>query len=105
MLGNLITNAIKHHDKPEGRIEVRISSDDEFNTLVVSGDGPGIPENMREKVFQMFQTLKPRDEMEASGIGLALVKRLVERRSGELTVDQSASGGACFTINWPRERE
>lgn len=105
VLGNLIANAIKHHDKPSGRIEVEMVSDAYFNTLRISDDGPGIPEKLRGKVFKMFQTLKPRDEVEASGIGLALVKRLVERRAGNLTVTESGTGGACFTIKWPVEGE
>lgn len=105
VLGNMIANAVKHHDKPSGRIDVELVSDAYFNTLTISDDGPGIPENLRSKVFKMFQTLKPRDEVEASGIGLALVKRLVERRAGNLTVTQSDSGGACFTIKWPIEGE
>jgi len=103
VLGNLISNAIKHHDKQTGAIEIEFVSDDASNTLTVSDDGSGIPENFRSKVFQMFQTLKPRDEMEASGIGLALVKRLVERRHGQLSVGQSVSGGACFAAKWPVE--
>jgi len=105
VLGNMIANAIKHHDKPTGRVKVELVSDAHFNTLTISDDGPGIPENLRSKVFKMFQTLKPRDEVEASGIGLALVKRLVERRAGNLKLTQSDAGGACFTIKWPVEGE
>ena len=105
ILGNLISNAFKHHDKPKGVIEVKLVSDSLSNTLTVSDDGPGIPEKQREKIFKMFQTLKPRDEFEASGIGLALVKRLVENRKGNLSVDESSAGGACFKINWPNEGE
>lgn len=103
VLGNMLSNAIKHHDKPNGTIEVELASDAHFNTLKISDDGPGIPEKLRERVFKMFQTLKPRDEVEASGVGLALVKRLVERRAGNLSVAQSEAGGACFTVRWPRE--
>jgi len=105
VLGNMIANAIKHHDKPTGQVKVELVSDAHFNTLTISDDGPGIPENLRSKVFKMFQTLKPRDEVEASGIGLALVKRLVERRAGNLKLTQSDAGGACFTIKWPIEGE
>lgn len=102
-LGNLITNAMKHHDKPRGIIEVELVSDPLFNKVLVSDDGPGIPENLRSRIFKMFQTLKPRDEVEASGIGLALVKRLIERRSGTISVGQAKLGGACFILQWPRE--
>lgn len=105
VLGNLISNAIKHHDKAQGTIDIEFASDARFNTLTISDDGPGIPEKFSERIFKMFQTLKPRDEVEASGIGLALVKRLVERRSGTLSVEKSEAGGARFIIQWPVERE
>ncbi|MEM8812063.1 MAG: HAMP domain-containing sensor histidine kinase [Pseudomonadota bacterium] len=103
LLSNLIGNAIKHHNGSEGRLDLSLDSDGDFYCIVVDDDGPGIPEDMREKVLQMFQTLKPRDEVEASGIGLAIVKRLVERRNGKLIVGHSELGGARFEVKWPRE--
>jgi signal transduction histidine kinase len=103
---NLIGNALKHHDKPEGRIEIRhrVSEDGEHE-FAVADDGPGIPERHREKVFDLFSTLKPRDEVEGSGMGLAFVHKVVTSRGGRLSIEDSPSGGACFVFTWPPSRE
>lgn len=104
ILGNLITNAVKHHEKLKGRIRLELSLDGPNYKLFVEDDGPGIPENMRERIFKIFQTLKPRDELEASGIGLALVKRIVDRQRGRVLVSESSKlGGAKFIVMWPYE--
>ncbi len=105
VLGNLISNSMKHHDKATGTIEIELQCDAYFNKLSVSDDGPGIPEEMRGKVLQMFQTLKPRDEVEASGIGLALVERLTTRRKGTVEIHDSAAGGTTCSVQWPCEVE
>lgn len=102
VLNNLISNSIKHNDKDTGVIAVDFVISDDNCTLSVCDNGPGIPADMKERVFVMFQTLKPRDEVEASGIGLALVKRIVDRRQGAITVQDSPHGGACFIVTWPR---
>ena len=65
----LISNAIKHHDRTEGRIEVSARHVGEFVEFAVTDDGPGIPEEFHDRIFKMFQTLKPRDEVEGSGMG------------------------------------
>lgn len=105
ILGNLISNAVKHHDKDHGLIYVEFSIDKETgnNQIAVSDDGPGVPEEMRERVLQMFQTLRPKDHIEASGIGLTLVKKLVNRKQGTLTLETSAHGGLKVSVNWPSE--
>ena len=71
VLQNLIENAAKHHDKPEGRIEVRCVPNGKFCEFSVRDDGPGISDKYHGKVFQMFQTLKTRDTLDSTGIGLA----------------------------------
>jgi hypothetical protein len=74
----------------------------EFVEFEVADDGPGIPAEHHERVFKMFQTLRPRDQKEASGIGLALVKKTVEGRSGRVTLRSSETGGATFAFTWPK---
>ena len=70
-LQNLIGNAIKHHDHPgDGRVRVDAQPMGDMVEFVVTDDGAGIPEQFRERVFGMFQTLRPRDEVEGSGMGL-----------------------------------
>jgi len=69
--------------------------------FAVADDGPGIPPEHRERVFMMFQTLQPRDEVESTGLGLSLVKKLVEEEGGEVVVEETPGGGATFRFTWP----
>lgn len=102
VIRNLFSNAIKHHDRDQGVIRLEcIPVDDQFYEISVSDDGPGIPEKFQERVFGMFQTLKPRDELEGSGMGLALIKKLVEAYGGTIKVF-SQGRGCRFTFTWPQ---
>jgi PAS domain S-box-containing protein len=105
LLLNLVSNAIKHHDKGRGRIKVSAAVAGGRLSLCVEDDGPGIAPRDRERVFQMFQTLRPRDEVEGTGIGLALVKKLVERRGGRAWLDDAPIRGCRAWIEWPLEEE
>ncbi len=102
ILRNLFSNALKHHDRDQGVIRLDCHSvDKNFYAFSVSDDGPGIPEKFQERVFGMFQTLKPRDELEGSGMGLALIKKLVEAYGG--TINVFSEGRGCrFTFTWPK---
>ena len=102
-LRNLVANAVKHHDEPSGQIWVRAVDQPGYVEVEVEDDGPGIPREFRDRVFDMFTTLKARDDVEGSGMGLALVKRVVERQGGWLVLTASPVGGALFRFGWPRE--
>lgn len=97
---NLLANAAKHHDRPDGRVEVTLRGIDDGVEIGVADDGPGIAPEYHERIFAMFQTLKPRDEVEGSGMGLAVVKKMVEAHGGRVRVE-SAGRGATFTVTWP----
>jgi signal transduction histidine kinase len=102
VLTNLIGNAIKHHDRTEGlvRICARCIGDRcEFN---VKDDGPGIPPELHDKVFLMFQTLKVKDTQGDTGIGLAIVKKLVEEHGGHISLHSGPHRGCRFRFTWPR---
>ena len=101
VLQNLIGNAIKHHDRPIGHIAIGVAEIHNRLQFSVTDDGPGIPEAYRESVFEMFSTLKPRDEMEGSGMGLALVRKLVRRFGGNCGVDAHTGRGARVWFDWP----
>jgi PAS domain S-box-containing protein len=102
VLRNLINNAIKHHDKKSGEVVLSGKRVGEFVELVVRDDGPGILPQFHEKIFQLFQTLKRRDEVEGSGMGLALVKKLVEQQNSRVAVHSQGDGtGAEFRFRWP----
>ncbi|MEO1133620.1 MAG: ATP-binding protein, partial [Cyanobacteria bacterium J06639_1] len=104
VLSNLITNAIKHHDRTDGcvRIEARDRGDG-FYEFRVGDDGPGIAPDYFEKIFTIFQTLTARDKAENTGIGLSIVKKLVESKGGAIAVSSELGRGATFTFTWPHQ--
>jgi len=98
---NLVSNAIKHHDRKEGEVRIGALDDGAFLVFVVSDDGPGIPRRFQERIFEMFQKLQPRDKVEGSGMGLALVKKLADISGGDVSV-ASDGRGTTFRLRWPR---
>jgi signal transduction histidine kinase len=102
ILQNLVENAIKHHDRPDGKIAIAVAEVDGRLRFSVTDDGPGIPERYREAVFKMFTTLKRRDEIEASGMGLALVRKLVAMQGGSCGIESVPGRGARIWFDWPK---
>lgn len=103
VLTNLMSNAVKHHDSETGTINISSEEMSKHYRITVEDDGPGIPEEMHIKIFQKFQTLKPRDQVEGSGLGLSMVQKSVEHYGGSISVAASDLGGAKFVINWPKK--
>lgn len=102
VLRNLIGNAVKHHDRDTGVIRIHALRDGDRVAIEVSDDGPGIPEAYATKIFEMFSTLKPRDDVEGSGMGLAMVKKIVERVGSQVRLLQTgAARGATFRFDFP----
>jgi signal transduction histidine kinase len=102
-LRNLISNAFKHHDRPDGHLTITVVEEGPFCVLTVADDGPGIPLEASERVFKLFQTLSGQQKGGGSGIGLALVKRLIESHGGRIILTGGETGrGAIFTFWWPR---
>lgn len=102
VLQNLIGNAIKHHPDPaNGLIEVKAERRGNMYEFEVYDNGSGIPEQFRERVFGMFQTLRPRDDVEGSGMGLAIVRKLVERQAGKVWLSERDAGGLVVHFTWP----
>jgi PAS domain S-box-containing protein len=102
VLRNLISNAIKHHDLPAGRITIGVADVGRYCVFTVGDDGPGIPLASQERVFRIFQTLAT-ETHEHSGIGLALSKRLVEAHGGWIKLDSTTGvRGTAFHVWWPR---
>ena len=103
VIRNLLSNAIKHHHKEEGGIEVGCIDTGLFYEFSIKDDGPGISLQYQEDIFKMFKTLRPRDEAEGSGMGLALIKKIVEHYSGEVRIESSEGQGCTFYFTWPKE--
>jgi signal transduction histidine kinase len=98
---NLIDNAVKHMDKPNGRIEIGCGADGEFWRFHVADNGPGIEAKYHERIFRMFQTLVPRDELESIGIGLTVVKKIVELYGGHVGLESEPGQGTTFFFTFP----
>ncbi|MFZ2957676.1 MAG: CHASE domain-containing protein [Candidatus Ozemobacteraceae bacterium] len=101
VLHNLISNVAKHHDKGNGVISVTALERDGFYEFSFADDGPGIPKEYQDKVFGMFQTLKPRDEVEGSGMGLAMVKKIIEHLGGNISLGAAQPRGLEVRFTWP----
>lgn len=82
----LVSNAIKHNDKETGEIVVSLHEEEGTSVLRIADDGPGIPEKYREQIFAAMTTLRPRDEVEGSGMGLAIVRKVAQTYGGEISV-------------------
>lgn len=102
---NLVGNAYKHHDRPtEGKVWVTATEQGDWLEFAVTDNGPGIAPEHHERIFQIFQTLKPRDQVEGSGIGLTVVQRLVESRGGQVHLESQPGTGATFRFTWPKTK-
>jgi PAS domain S-box-containing protein len=101
VFANLLSNAIKHHDLIHGRIEVTAEDLGDRYQFSIADDGPGIPPGeSRERIFEIFQTLKPSSSSENTGIGLALVKKIIEGEGGRIWLSDRSERGACFYFTW-----
>lgn len=101
---NLIGNAIKHHDRDEGTISIECDEEEDRFVFRVIDDGPGIEPRYHEKIFEIFQTLtEPGQKTDSTGIGLAIVARIIQARGGALTVDSDGQRGTTFEFSWPKE--
>ncbi|MCH7782170.1 PAS domain S-box protein, partial [candidate division KSB1 bacterium] len=96
ILLNLMSNAVKFMDKEIGEIEIDCTEENGYWKFSLADNGPGIEEKYYDKIFQVFQTLKARDEFESTGIGLAVVKKIVEGNGGKVWVDSKIGIGSTF---------
>jgi PAS domain S-box-containing protein len=101
---NLLGNAVKFLDKPAGEVKVGCVQDGDFWRFSVSDNGPGIDAKYFDRIFRLFQTLAPRDEFESTGVGLAVVKKIVEMYGGRIWVESEFGHGATFFFTTPRRR-
>ncbi len=91
-----------HHDRSTGIVTVSARPNGACYRFSVIDDGPGVPTQYRETVFEMFATLKPRDEVEGSGMGLALVRRLWNEMGGHCGIEASSGRGTHVWFDWPK---
>jgi signal transduction histidine kinase len=99
---NLIANAVKYNDSPDARIWISARDADAFVEFSVRDNGRGIAPEFHERIWGIFQTLESRDKVEGTGIGLSLVKKLVDGQGGRAWVESAPAQGATFRFFWPK---
>lgn len=102
---NLLSNAVRYMDKPEGKVTIGCTEEDWYWKFSVADNGEGIDERYYEKIFQFFQTLRPRDELESTGVGLPIVKKIVELQGGKIWVESKVGEGSTFFFTVPKATE
>ncbi len=99
---NLISNAIKYHDKQDGHIRIQCQENHTEWQFDVIDDGPGIDPRHFERIFEMFSTLQSKDDYESTGVGLAVVKKIVESYGGKIWVKSQIDEGSTFSFSLPK---
>ncbi len=103
VFNNLLSNAVKyHHDKSNLLIKVTHTADTNYYIFTVVDNGPGIEPRFHKKIFEFFQTLQPKDNIESTGIGLSIVRKILTMYGCKITVHSELGAGSSFTFNWPK---
>ncbi|MBL8130666.1 MAG: GHKL domain-containing protein [Anaerolineae bacterium] len=102
---NLLDNAVKYLNQPVGEIHVGCQRRADGWLFCVRDNGPGIAPEHSERIFQLFETLQPREQVESTGIGLAIVKRIVETYGGKVWVESTLGVGSAFFFTLPSAEE
>ncbi len=98
---NLISNGIKYNDKAEPIVKISSYRKENFNVFEVEDNGIGIDPEFEDKIFEVFQRLHSKEEFEGTGIGLAIVKKLIKFYDGEIWVDSKKGKGSKFCFSFP----
>jgi signal transduction histidine kinase len=104
VLMNLVANAVKFGQRERHDVRIRLAWRDLGDAVefAVSDNGPGVPRASQERIWDMFQTLAPRDAGQGSGIGLAVVRNVVQARGGRVALESESGQGATFRFEWPK---
>lgn len=101
ILQNLISNGIKYNDKAEIKITIGWKDGEEGVEFFVRDNGPGISPEFHEKIFVIFQTLQSRDEVESTGVGLAIVKKIMDEKGAKIRIESTMKESTTFLFTWP----
>ena len=100
---NLMSNAVKYHGPGSGHITISCSETKKYYEFTVADDGPGIAPEYYDKIFLIFQTLRDRNTAESTGIGLSIVKKIIDEQQGSIRVESAPGEGAAFIFTWPKK--
>jgi signal transduction histidine kinase len=98
---NLIGNGIKHHDRVDGSIQIGIAERGNFYEFAIADDGPGIALEHQDRMFKIFQAVNPQNRSDSTGIGLAIVKKIIEAEGGTIRLESLVGKGTTFYFTWP----
>lgn len=104
VIRNLLDNAIKHNNKADGNIWITVNEVENYYEFTFKDDGPGVNPEDFAKMTQIFSTLKAKDEMEGSGMGLAIIKKIIDKFDGKLVFLSNESEGLTIKFDWPKEQ-
>jgi PAS domain S-box-containing protein len=102
VFANLIGNGIKHHDLVDGSLHIGIAERGNFYEFTIADDGPGIAPEHQERMFKIFQAMNPQKRSDSTGIGLAIVKKIVEAEGGTICLESQPGRGTTFYFTWPK---
>ncbi len=103
VFSNFISNAIKYNTDENPSIEVGFKENGSFFHFFVADNGPGIEPEYHDQVFIIFQTLQARDKVESTGVGLAIVKKIIQEKGGKVWIESNGDKGARFNFTWPKQ--
>jgi len=103
VFSNLISNSLKHHGGEKGKVRISSETHEDYYQFSVCDDGQGIAPEYHDKIFLMFQTLKSSDYENSTGIGLALVKKIIGEHGGAIRLESAPGEGTCFHFTWPKK--
>ena len=98
----LLSNAVKCMDQSQGQVRISCIDEDVCWKFSIADNGPGIEEELFDKIFRMFQTTEPQDQFESTGIGLSLVKKIVETYGGKIWSESKLGQGTTFLFTLPK---
>lgn len=99
---NLVGNAVRFMDKEKGEIKISCQEEGDFWKFGIEDNGPGIEEKDFERIFKIFQTLQPKDEVETTGAGLTVVNKIIQVYGGKIWIESKIGEGTTFFFTIPK---
>lgn len=102
VLYNLLDNAVRFHDQEKGNVYVEIVEKEHEFEIKITDDGPGISDKVKDKIFNIFYTVNPKDVLDTTGAGLTISKKIVKMVGGTIEYFPAINKGSIFIVNWPK---